>query len=232
MNDELEMVERFFGFGRWGAPYWFIGPEPGGEGNDVRASAWISRFKKADLVDCKEFHDALVREMSDRGFDSKSIRKVKRWYPEPPESSKLQPTWRRLILLLMAYLDKPQERSDPSTYQRDSWGRVDAKKGETCVIELLGLPAKGLIGEIEEHGLKLKRTTCIRKMILANKPELAVMYGRSEENYWKLIAGPDLPRDKVMMLGTTKIIFLPHPNDFGRMDEEWITWGEKLRNSG
>jgi hypothetical protein len=30
---ELEMAQNCFGYGRWDAPYWFIGPEQG-KGND------------------------------------------------------------------------------------------------------------------------------------------------------------------------------------------------------
>jgi hypothetical protein len=225
MNDELEMAERFFGFGRWDAPYWFIGPEPGGSNNDIRARVWKDQFGKGDLLDCKAFHDALVGAMREKGIDPKSIDKVKKLVRESPKPA-LQPTWRRLILLLKANRD---ENYDLAIYQRDFWGHADAKTRETCVIELLGLPAKGLMKRNEEEDHKRERANRIRGKILENGPEFVVMYGRSEENYWKLIAGPDLPRDKVVKLGPTKFIFLPHPNDFGRTDKEWITWGENLQ---
>ena len=37
------MSEHFFGYGRWDAPYWFIGPEPGGtQGDDTLQQRYIS----------------------------------------------------------------------------------------------------------------------------------------------------------------------------------------------
>src|ERR1035441_10231370 len=105
MNDELEMAERFFGFGRWDAPYWFIGPEPGGSINDIRARVWKDQFGKGNLLDCKAFHDALVGAMREKGIDPKSIDKVKKLVRESPKPA-LQPTWRRLILLLKANRDE------------------------------------------------------------------------------------------------------------------------------
>jgi hypothetical protein len=55
-----EMGRRSYGFGRWTAPYWFIGPEPGQsreEHDDLtsRAEAWRS-LGGCELMDCREFH--------------------------------------------------------------------------------------------------------------------------------------------------------------------------------
>lgn len=73
-------------YGRWGAPYWFIGPEQGQapEENDdhkPRVKAWLE-LGGGELTDCREFH-VLIGE--------------KRWHRERP---KLQSTWRSLLLLL------------------------------------------------------------------------------------------------------------------------------------
>jgi hypothetical protein len=43
------------------------------------------------------------------------------------------------MLLLMAFLERPTDKKSLQTYQRDQWGRLSS--GETCVIELSGLPA-------------------------------------------------------------------------------------------
>ena len=87
--DVREMAMRSFGYGRWDAPYWFIGPEQAqgrSEENDLkqRVKAW-SLFGKYELDDCRAFH-AQIRES--------------RWHRNKPA---LQPTWRPLLILLMAF---------------------------------------------------------------------------------------------------------------------------------
>src|SRR6185312_17353521 len=53
-----EMAKRCYGYGRWDAPYWFIGIGEGMGKNDSlekRSAVW-SRFKKDGLMDCRDFH--------------------------------------------------------------------------------------------------------------------------------------------------------------------------------
>lgn len=90
-----DMALRFYGYGRWDAPYWFIGREQGQalkENNDLQAryNAWL-QLGSPELCDCEEF-SAAINEHS--------------WHRE----GKLQSTWRPLILRLMACLKRPIER--------------------------------------------------------------------------------------------------------------------------
>ena len=67
MTVEHEMGLRSYGFGRWDAPFWFIGPEQGKgkdepEDNDRRVEAW-KRLGKTELCDCLEFH-AQISDLS------------------------------------------------------------------------------------------------------------------------------------------------------------------------
>jgi hypothetical protein len=136
-DDERELALRCFGYGKWNAPYWFIGPEQGKgklEKKDVTDRARAFRKLNRDgLCDCHAFHI----EISDERwhFKEEGIRHK----DTPP----LQATWKSLILLLMAYQKKPttdEARIDyQREYQRKCWGNSE---GETCVIELSGLPAK------------------------------------------------------------------------------------------
>lgn len=50
------------------------------------------------------------------------------------------------MLLLKTILDQPSGNDDLRTYQRDRWGRVS--NAETCVIELCGLAARGVIKQL------------------------------------------------------------------------------------
>src|SRR6516165_6556836 len=126
MGDLASLMARdFYGYGTWDAPFWFIGPEPGGDGNEKRAKAF-SKLGKDGLCDCKEFHT--------------EINEV-RWHREPPEKAALQPTWRRLMLLLMPAVKLSSDRAALREYQCRHWGKLN---GETCVIELGGLSAKNV----------------------------------------------------------------------------------------
>ncbi len=98
---ELEMANGCFGFGRWDAPYWFIGPEQGKgkdepEDNTKRARAW-HQLGRSELCDCLEFH-AKIFDMS--------------WHCSRPS---LQRTWRPLMLLLMTFLNEPTNIESLST---------------------------------------------------------------------------------------------------------------------
>src|ERR1700741_2319450 len=61
MDYELEMARRSYGYGRWDAPYWFIGPEQGKgraepSGNSQRVNAW-RKLGENELCDCLDFHE-------------------------------------------------------------------------------------------------------------------------------------------------------------------------------
>jgi hypothetical protein len=120
------MAEEFFGYGRWSAPFWFVGPEAGmaRDGDDL-----VSRYESwrgldfQPVVDCAAHHE---------GF------RFRKWHQQHPPT---QATWRHLIRLLLTYQGKPNDLEAIRTYQRDQWG---SQTGETCVIELAGLPSPNM----------------------------------------------------------------------------------------
>jgi hypothetical protein len=99
MSDaENNMACHSYGFGRWKAPYWFIGPEQGKGPNESadnkdRLDAWLNLGGK-ELFDCRRFHELIHDDTRHR------------------EKPHLQPTWRPLITLLMAFLGKSTDRED------------------------------------------------------------------------------------------------------------------------
>ncbi|WP_348264318.1 hypothetical protein P8935_07230 [Telmatobacter sp. DSM 110680] len=223
MIAEIEAMARgFYGYGRWDAPYWFIGPEQGGDNNEIRGKAFL-KLEKDGLCDCEEFH--------------KEIREFK-WHRESPA---LQPTWRRLILLLKAFRNdfSTEELSDEETlrgslrdYQRDYWGMNDA---ETCVIELSGLSAKnaktGATYEpIKEKYLKERIGTIHTKIHRQEfKPKIVIMYGFGEKEHWPKIAGVPFVRHLVEKRGPTTFAFAEHPSARYQEDSYWVELGKRLR---
>jgi hypothetical protein len=124
MSPIEQMARGCYGYGRWDAPYWFIGLEEGMGGTiEERIEAW-QYLGEAGLSDCRLFHERI---------------RDPRWH----QKAALQRTWRPLMLLLMTFLDRASDKESLREYQVRQWG-CSKYAGETCVIELFGLPAKDL----------------------------------------------------------------------------------------
>jgi hypothetical protein len=225
-KDTLAMALGNYGYGRWEAPYWFIGPEQGmgtHENNDLkrRVNAWIDLGSR-ELNDCREFHRRIGET---------------RWHFKEPRVD-LQKTWRPLMLLMTTFLGRPVDNDNLRNYQRDRWGVLNEKTGETCVIELSGLAAPNL-NETQETGCYLQeRIEIIRRRISDHRPKLVVMYGREQKDSWEKIAESKFPpeSDSFLTDGPTILAFTPHPvsriRDGNRFlgNEYWTKLGRELRD--
>jgi hypothetical protein len=209
MNDELEgMARNFYGFGRWGAPYWFIGLEPAGDNQALRAEAF-KKLEKDGLCDCKEFHSEIKVD----------------WSRKP------QKTWKRLTLLLKSFLGENCEKELPDkgnlaqtlrNYQYSRWGSRD---GNTCVIELRGLNTKDNAAYKTICDTELdRRITYINKKLKASieKPKLVVMYGKTEKDRWEDVVKFSLILDCPVRHGPTTFVFAYHPNAHGSKGDYWL----------
>jgi len=173
-NDCLEaMAREWYGYGRWEAPYWFIGPEPGnpeGENLRERCSAW-NKLGRGELLDCKCHH-----------FEF-GCTKWHRESPPPPT----QPTWRQLIRLLLALLNGAAPTIEEIRgYQQRHWGMRNNEahdENKTCVIELCSLAAKNLKVkknvEFDPDCFREERIKVIRRRMDEFNPRLFVAYGLS-----------------------------------------------------
>lgn len=215
--DLLDMARHWYGYGRWEAKYWFIGPEPGQpEGDNVegdnlkeRCKAWID-LGRGELVDCKEHHF---------GFG------WTKWHQKNPPT---QPTWRGLIRLLLATKNGTQPSLDDiRSYQEKRWGM---KNDESCVIELSSLAAPRL-DAAGDHWLFLEeRIKEIRQRILDQKPTFVVMYGEEHKPHWEAIAGSRFGRENILTIGSTTAAFALHPVSYGLPNDYWLQLAQKLRN--
>jgi hypothetical protein len=223
-----EMARHCYGYGRWGAPYWFIGLEQGMTTGEMqrRAEAWLALDPdKTGLTDCLKFHE------------HQHIRDL-RWHGAKP---KFQKTWKQLMLLLMAFhgepidLTKPEDVAILRKYQRDCWGR---QNGETCVIELSGLPAHdlkagkeqklNLFKQKEIDDILQERICVIREKILEHKPKLVVMYGRYAKKHWETIA--EVTQEFPPGVLPPIFAFPVQPASIkGRRNAYWVELGKDLR---
>ncbi|HMD22341.1 MAG TPA: hypothetical protein VKH40_18590, partial [Alloacidobacterium sp.] len=174
-----------------------------------RLEAW-RQLGSRELNDCKSFHEAIKEYRLHR-------------------EGKLVPTWRSLILLLMTFLEKPNDRESLRSYQRSHWG---SSSGETCVIELSGLAARNLNAPRDRESFREERITKIRERLNENNStvKLVVMYGRTRKESWEKIAGRTFPPDGILTSGTTIIAHTPAPVAFGLTNEYWEELGLLLRN--
>ena len=213
MDDGVsEMARERYGYGRWDAPYWFIGLEEGmgrDENDDLlpRVDAWRS-LGKGELNDCIEFHNKLGET---------------RWHRKIPS---LQPTWRQLILLLMAFTQRPTDKDSRRNYQRDEWGTV---RGETCLIELSGISAPNLKTERDRISFGIERTGVIRERLRTHIPKFVVMYGTSRRESWELIAGRAFPPNNMLFEGPTILAVTKHPTSRGSSNVYWEELAANLR---
>jgi hypothetical protein len=209
---EIEMARRGFGYGRWDAPYWFIGLEEGkgpGEspGNSKRIDAWY-RLEKDGLSDCQLFHNAIGEG---------------NWHRVQPN---LSPTWRPLILLLKAFLNESTNNDDLREYQRAHWG---CSTGETCLIELSGTAARSLKEKIDRERFRDERIRFIRGKLAQSSPTFVVMYGVTRRADWVRLVGLSLEIDRIVRRDQTLFVMTPSPTAFGRKNADWISLGRRLR---
>jgi hypothetical protein len=179
-------IRGFYGYGSWSAPVWFVGMEEGGGSSideiRLRINAWIERGRN-DLEDLSDYHQAIgiTRHIGERAV--------------------LQPTWAKLIHLVLGMTGEPATPEIVRRYQVESLGR---QRGTTCLIELLPLPSPGISDWLygaattlpylanrdtyRRHVVGL-RIAAIRGRIDEHRPLAVVCVGRTYEEYWRQIAG-------------------------------------------
>lgn len=186
-NNETLVAESWYGYGRWNAPYWFIGPEPGmhkDEGDNLlaRCNAW-ARLGTGELLDAREHHEAFgLTKYFDRTLPMRQP--INGRDMRPPT----QNTWKQLICLLLAYEGKRSDIDAVGDYQAEEWGSAN---GETCVAELSALAAQSLsTARGDRRTFRTARAEHLRKRAVENAPRFVVMYGGGQElaPYWDIIA--------------------------------------------
>jgi hypothetical protein len=228
-----EFIFNFFGYGNYHSKYWFIGMEEGG-GNSIkevnrRLNAWEKRGK-LELEDVAEYHFAIG---------------IPEHFRDP---AKLQPTWNKLIRILLSAEGQAGATEDVREYQKSSLGRLN---GESCLLELLPLPSpstgKWLYGQHSSlpylKTRKLYSETCtpfraahIRSRIDDFKPKAVVFYSFSYKDHWQEIAGAKLEKSEngEYFIGendATLYLITKHPAFTGITNRYFENIGEIIRSS-
>jgi hypothetical protein len=101
--------------------------------------------------------------------------------------------------------------------------------GETCVIELSGLPANSLKIPRNRNLFRRERLNLICEKIRAHNPKFVVMCGANALKSWEEIAGVELKPDIVVKRGLTLFVYTTQPGTRGKTNSDWLELGRRLR---
>ncbi len=119
-DDQLlyQFMDSFYGSGHYTAPYWFVGMEEGGHGTFQEVAERLTAWK---AWGCRELH-----ELGDVNAP---------WFRP---RAKIQPTWGKLIRILLSAAGQDPSTEQVREYQKTRLGR---NAGDDCLLELLPLPS-------------------------------------------------------------------------------------------
>ncbi|HEX9161448.1 MAG TPA: hypothetical protein VF980_07035 [Thermoanaerobaculia bacterium] len=222
-------LRTFFGYGQLRARYWFIGLEEGGvrtlDEFLTRLDAW-SRCGQPELVDLASFHHQI-------GVDE--------WFRDPVP---LQRTWRALMRARFAA--EGVENVSTEQLRRFQARQLGSSSGDTALLELLPLPARGRapdepwiyqplgIADLASRERYIAAYTDLRrdaltKMVRNYQPRAVVTYGDVQR--WRTRLGADTSLNAkawTTTVGATVIVCSPHPEG-ARANAHWDEIGRYIR---
>jgi hypothetical protein len=219
-------MHRFYGYGSWSAPLWFVGMEEGGGNSLQEVERRLTAWSGGDLEDLREFHRRT-------GFIRHHEGQVA-----------LQSTWAKLIRIALCADDRPADTEAVRQFQQNELGRAG---GATTLLELFPLPSPSTrhwtygdcgIPEIAtrdayRNTLEEPRTTAIRARIDEHAPKAVVFYGMGYRPYWERIAEITIApvegeRFSSAGRGSTLLLLAPHPVATGVRNDEFCRIGRFL----
>jgi hypothetical protein len=211
-NPEARAAKEWYGYGRWDAPYWFVGMEPGGTNHPELYTSWEASGG-GPMIDAKRHEDEWNARVS---HDLQT-----RYFAENMQVQR--GTWQPLIHILSGFTNSAE---DPHHYQRDKWGRAG---GEIALIELSSIASRDLSVPGDREKYQTSRIDAIRQHLIDDKPQLVVFYGKTYDEQYAAIAGGSFDGDDVCWSGTTLCALTAHPSRPTKSYEFWTDYGRRLR---
>jgi len=231
-NDLLDaFIKQFFGYGDLNAPLWFIGMEEGGEHETDHFNALLKQWDQNGRPQTTYIgHPDDVSKRSWFGL------------PHPP----LQPTWRKLIRIILHATGEDVTNERIRSYQ--SW-ELARPKSEACLLELMPLPSQKTSSWSYGERSKLSyltsrkeymdrispiRTKSLRDLIRSNQPVAVVFYGTSYMEYWRRVAGDETQWTKQPYgwradFANTQMFCVKHPVAPGTTNEMFDQVGRDIQ---
>lgn len=222
-NDALEdYTKRFFGYGSWKAPIWFVGMEEGGAN-----ACYVKNFDKH------------LRSWAEGG--RRALVNIRTGAP-------LQKTWLGLIRVQLGREGVRHGRRSlelARDYQRVSLCRTSKE----CLIELLPLPSRSIgkwpWAERYPQVSWLRNRTVYRKHVLGprcericraihkHRPRAVVFYGLTYQDEWSRISGARFAETAIPQVSfahdsNTLFAVMPHPNMHGLKAEYFLKVGAAI----
>ncbi len=230
-----QYINGFFGYGNYGGRWWFVGMEEGG-GKTIdeiqrRLSIWCDRGKH-ELEDVAAYHLQLGEQQL---------------FTDPVKS---QPTWNKLIRIVLSAGGVPLDLEIVKAYQQDRFGRWN---GDTCLMELLPLPSRSTgdwlysnlsavphltTREVYREKYAAKRAAHIRQQIAEHRPAGVVFYTVNTwyKQWWEQIAGRSFVAYEIdgqpyytTADAHTRYFIIKHPVSHGVSVEYFHHIGQRLR---
>jgi hypothetical protein len=212
-------IKTFFGHGHFTAKYWFIGMEFGGGSSVAEIVGRISRWHRQG--------GHALEDLNDPPGSS-------RWF-RPPYP--LQPTWRKLIRILLSAEGFTPTSEHIRAYQKD---RLGGQSGLDCLLELLPLPSPGLnrwlfypeyssLPYLRDRATYLTHVTpsrikLLHDLIVQHNPPTVLFYGSGYGRHWRAISGLDFEPSNLKGVSTaynctTLFVSIPHATARGLTNE-------------
>jgi hypothetical protein len=210
-DPKTRAAQDWFGYGRWDAPYWFVGMEPGGDDHPELYTTWEASGGDR-LIDAAEHEEQwnlrVPTHLQMRHFASKPVIQ--------------KGTWQPLIHIVLGFTG---EDADAHAYQRDRLGRAG---GDMALIELSSVAAKSLAVPGDRDRFMSERIDFIRRQLDKNPIEIAVFYGTTYRDKYEQIAGR-FDGDGLQWHGRTLCTLINHPSRPTRTYAYWRAYGGMLR---
>lgn len=233
-DDQLltEFVQNFYGYGNYNGQFWFIGMEEGGGNSfsevNTRLATWANRGK-SELEDLAEYHTEIG---------------IVDWFNDKP---KLQPTWNKLIRILLSSSGNLPTTEQVREYQKAVLGR---RISNSCLLELLPLPSPSIgqwlyakysrvpyLRDRETYRQECiaSRISHLQDRIKRHKPKAVIFYSLSYQDYWNRIAAVDFHKslDQIHTGRNELTLFVitKHPASQGITNEYFHRVGQLIANS-
>jgi hypothetical protein len=235
-NYKLEQyIEKFYGYGNWKSPIWFVGIEEGGGNSEEEIKKRINSWFKfqTDLIDIKQHH-------------------INIGLPEYFIKGNLQPFWKKLIRIKLSIENKRCNNEIIRDVQKNNWGQLDS---DNAIIELFPLPSPGenkwfyhkwanlnYLNNRYDYYQKVSgfRIDYIKSKIQQHKPRIVFLCAsNSMMYYWNKLVGLDFKQNservkinknyiRILKNNNTCFVQTPHPaalipNNF------WDQVGQEIR---
>jgi hypothetical protein len=193
LDDDLltYYADSFYGYGRYEAPYRFVGLEEGSDGTVEEIQRRLAAWREGGCQELEDAWDYHVR------IGEKDLTR---------ERPKLQSTWKQLCRIVLVGMGQPSDTESLRRYQKHYLGRRD---GATCLLELLQLPSKNTGEWRYANASRLphlasrraaqqyyapRRVAHLRRRIAQYRPAVVVFYGLTNRYWWTEIAGVPFER--------------------------------------